>query len=155
MKLSTPSAKEDEPDEPDEPCRRFRHGFQSGMTLFELTVVIMVLLLMITILLFGARAWKRGSDRTMCIVHIHNVQKGVRAYSNFFGLNPGESTPNLQNNIIGLGRFVETLPECPGGGDYTLGGIHGSDTIPPMGVLYMDCSLGTSEQHAPLTTVDW
>jgi hypothetical protein len=155
MKLSTPRAEEDKPDEPDETRRRFRQGLRSGMTLFELTVVIMVLLLMINILLFGARAWKRGSDRTMCIVHIHNVQKGVRAYSNFYGLNPGESTPNLKNSIIGIGRFVEELPICPGGGDYTLGGIYGPDTIPPMGVLYMDCSLRATEQHAPLTTVDW
>ncbi len=37
---------------------------KSGMTLLELTVVILVLLSLIGILFIGARAWKRGSDRT-------------------------------------------------------------------------------------------
>ncbi|MBC7981098.1 MAG: prepilin-type N-terminal cleavage/methylation domain-containing protein, partial [Armatimonadetes bacterium] len=36
---------------------------KSGMTLLELTVVILVLLSLISILFIGARAWKKGSDR--------------------------------------------------------------------------------------------
>lgn len=40
----------------------------TAMTLLELTVVIMVLLSLISILFIGARAWKRGSDRTGCIL---------------------------------------------------------------------------------------
>ena len=36
---------------------------KSGMTLIELTVVILVLLSLISILFVGARAWKKGSDR--------------------------------------------------------------------------------------------
>jgi type II secretory pathway pseudopilin PulG len=50
------------------------------MTLLELTVVILVLLSLITILFIGAQAWKRGSDRAICIINIQNVQKGVRGY---------------------------------------------------------------------------
>ncbi len=34
---------------------------KSGMTLLELTVVILVLLSLISILFIGARAWKKGS----------------------------------------------------------------------------------------------
>ena len=41
---------------------------KSGMTLIELTVVILVLLSLISILFVGARAWKRGSDRAGCII---------------------------------------------------------------------------------------
>ena len=77
------------------------------MTLLELTVVILVLLSLITVLFFGAQAWKRGSDRALCIIHIHNVQKGVRSYSNLYGFSPGANAPNLQSQIIGLGRFIE------------------------------------------------
>lgn len=125
------------------------------MTLLELTVVILVLLSMVTILFFGAQAWKRGSDRAICILNIQNVQKGVRSYSNLYGYSPGSTAPNLQSQVIGLGRFVESTPECPGGGAYAFGQVHGLNTIPPMGVLYMDCSLATSDEHVPAYTPDW
>jgi type II secretory pathway pseudopilin PulG len=125
------------------------------MTLLELTVVILVLLSMVTILFFGAQAWKRGSDRAICILNIQSVQKGVRSYSNLYGYSPGAAVPNLQSQVIGLGRFVEATPECPGGGNYTFGQTHGVDTVPHMGVLYADCSLTTTDQHIPAYTPEW
>ncbi|MCU0748476.1 MAG: hypothetical protein MUF13_02910 [Akkermansiaceae bacterium] len=125
------------------------------MTLLEVTVVILVLLSLVATLFFGAQSWKRGSDRAICIVNIHNVQKGVRSYSNLYGFDPGASAPSLKSQIIGLGRFVETSPSCPGGGAYNYGGTSGEDVIPPMGTLYMDCNLATSDAHVPTVTPDW
>lgn len=126
-----------------------------GMTLLELTVVILVLLALIAILFIGARAWKRGSDRTICIINLQNVQKGVRSYSNLYGFVEGASAPDLKNKIIGIGRFVETLPSCPATGTYTFGETYGIDTIPPIGELYMRCDLETPEQHVPANHSDW
>ena len=60
---------------------------KSGMTLIELTVVILVLLSLISILFVGARAWKKGSDRAGCIMNIRNVQQGVRSFQNINGHN--------------------------------------------------------------------
>ena len=57
-----------------------------GMTLLELTVVILVLLSLISILFIGARAWKKGSDRAANILNIRNVQQAVRAHVNVRGL---------------------------------------------------------------------
>ena len=125
------------------------------MTLIELTVVILTLLTLISLLFFGAQAWKRGSDRAMCIMHISNVQKGVRSYSNLYGFSPGANAPNLESQIIGLGRFVENTPVCPGGGAYTFGATYGINTIPPIGVLYMECSLAASDDHEPDSYADW
>ena len=125
------------------------------MTLLELTVVILVLLSLITILFVGAQAWKRGSDRAICIINIQNVQKGVRAYSNMYGFAPGDNAPNLQNEVIGLGRFVETTPACPAGGNYAYGQTYGADTIPPVGTLYLECSLSMSQDHLPPNSSDW
>ena len=51
---------------------------KAGMTLLELTVVILVLLSLISILFIGARAWKKGADRAGCILNIRNVQQAVR-----------------------------------------------------------------------------
>ena len=59
---------------------------KSGMTLLELTVVILVLLSLISILFIGARAWKKGSDRSANILNIRNVQQAVRGYANMNGI---------------------------------------------------------------------
>jgi len=127
----------------------------AGMTLLETTVVILLLLVLITVLFIGARAWKRGSDRTACIMRIELVQKGVRSYANLYGLEPGSNAPGLQGQVIGLGRFVESTPVCPGGGTYSYGQTYGVDTIPPTGTLYMECSLSVSEHHAPKVSDGW
>jgi prepilin-type N-terminal cleavage/methylation domain-containing protein len=129
-------------------------GTQRGMTLLELTVVILVLLSLISILFVGAQAWKRGSDRTLCIMNIQNVQKGVRSYSNLYGYGPGQSVAGLQLRVVGTGEFVEKPPVCPSGGNYTYGAAFGIDTIPPVGQLYLSCSLSGSG-HVPANHGDW
>jgi hypothetical protein len=128
---------------------------RSGMTLLEMTIVILVLLSLVTVLFFGAQAWKRGSDRALCIIHIQNVQKGVRSYANLYGFEPGANAPGLQGQVIGMGKFVETSPVCPGSGTYSFGQVFGADTIPPMGTLYMECDLAASDTHVPVVTPDW
>ncbi len=125
------------------------------MTLLEITVVIMVLLALITALFFGAQAWKRGSDRALCIIHIQNVQKAVRSYSNLYGISPGETATGLQSQVIGLGRFIESTPTCPGSGTYTFGLTSGNNVVPPMGELYLQCSLALTYQHEPTNYTDW
>jgi hypothetical protein len=127
----------------------------SGMSLLELTVVILVLLSLITILFIGAKAWKRGSDRAICIIRIHSVQKGVSSYSNLYGFEPGSMAPDLQNQVIGLGRFVEGTPNCPASAIYSFGAEFGNETIPPIGVLHMTCELADSAQHRPVEHTDW
>ena len=122
-----------------------------GLTLIELAIVILALMLFATILLVGARAWKRGGDRTICIANIAGVQKAVRGYANMSGLNPGDTVVGLEMKVVGPDRFFEALPACPGEGIYTLGG----DQIPALGTLYMDCSLATSQGHVPERISDW
>jgi prepilin-type N-terminal cleavage/methylation domain-containing protein len=53
-----------------------------GMTLLELTVVILVLLSLISILFIGARAWKKGSDRSANILNLRNTQQSMRGHQN-------------------------------------------------------------------------
>ena len=63
---------------------------KSGMTLLELTVVILVLLSLISILFVGARAWKKGSDRSANIMNIRNCQQAMRGQQNMKSLNAGD-----------------------------------------------------------------
>ena len=72
---------------------------KSGMTLLELTVVILVLLSLISILFIGARAWKKGSDRAANILNIRNVQQAVRGHGNMNGII--QDAPSATPPIVG------------------------------------------------------
>ncbi len=128
---------------------------KSGMTLIELTVVILVLLSLISILFVGARAWKRGSDRAGCIMNIRNVQQGMRSFQNMNGHSPGDTVAAAATDIIGGGKFVETTPVCPGSGAYEIGPGGDATLLPIVGTLYMTCSLSGSDGHAPSNHLDW
>lgn len=121
------------------------------MTLLELTVVILVLLILSSLLVVGAGVWKKGSDRAVCVLNLMSVQKGLRSFSNLYGHSSGESVAGLKDKIIGEMAFVVELPVCPHQGTYEFTG----DTIPPIGTLYMTCSLSASEQHFPTSCDDW
>ena len=126
---------------------------KSGMTLLELTVVILVLLSLISILFIGARAWKKGADRAGCILNIRNFQQATRSYANLHQLNPGDTCPVLSGVIIGSGLFMEKAPTCPGAGTYS---GSGATTVPAVGTVQLTCSLSASpDSHAPSKTEEW
>jgi hypothetical protein len=124
-----------------------------GMTLIELTAVIFALISLIMILLVGASAWKRGSDRAACIMNIRQVQVSVRSLSNMSGFRAGQdvSPVSLENHLIGPDKYIVSVPTCPADGGYTLGG----DVIPQFGTLYMTCSLSASDRHQPEAFAAW
>ena len=124
-----------------------------GMTLLELTVVIMVLLAHIAMMFVGVNAWKNGANRTTCVLNIRTVQMAVRGYANYENLAPGQSVTGvtLEDEIFGPQKRIATEPDCPGGGTYSYGG----NTIPALGSLYMTCSLSTSLEHEPENHVSW
>ncbi|MEP2775214.1 MAG: hypothetical protein ABJQ29_02050 [Luteolibacter sp.] len=118
---------------------------KSGMTLLELTVVILVLLSLISILFIGARAWKKGSDRAASILQIRNVQQAVRSYSNMNNKNAGDTVTTLKTELFGAGKFMENDPTTatadgntrhPAGGTYAFA-IAAPTVIPAIGTLYM------------------
>ena len=81
---------------------------KSGMTLLELTVVILVLLSLISILFIGARAWKKGSDRAGCILNIRNTQQAVRGFMNMHD----NTLPTANADIFGATGYIKE-PICP------------------------------------------
>jgi len=134
---------------------------KSGMTLLELTVVILVLLSLISILFIGARAWKKGSDRAASILQIRNVQQAVRSYSNMNGRNPGETVATLKTEVFGAGKFIENDPTLPAashpagtGFAYTTAA---PTIIPAVGTLYMTVTGTGAADFMPTagTTSDW
>lgn len=125
------------------------------MTLLEMTIVILVLMSMVSLLFAGSRAWKAGADRSNCIVQISSVQKALRGHCNMHGHSIGDTVTDLQSQLIGYGKYVSTTPICPAAGSYTFGEEFGADIIPPLGTLYMQCSLADSREHEPSEYSEW
>ena len=105
---------------------------KAGMTLLELTVVILVLLSLITILFIGARAWKRGADRSANILNIRNVQQAARGHANMRNLEIGDTLPESAiHSSDGVTGYMKT-PSAPADlDDYVFG-----STVPAIGALY-------------------
>ncbi|GAA5131392.1 hypothetical protein JIN84_06670 [Luteolibacter yonseiensis] len=123
---------------------------KAGMTLLELTVVILVLLSLISILFIGARAWKKGSDRAANILNIRNVQQAVRAHVNVRGL--AEAASLASTEIVGTGKYLN--PPTPPNSDITY--TYGTN-VPGIGTLYLIGSYAndTSADYAPTNYGDW
>lgn len=83
------------------------HKRNAGMTLLELTVVILVLLSLISILFVGARAWKKGSDRSANIMNIRNTQQAMRGHQNMRGLTTTDTF--VQADLEEYMRFPDTV----------------------------------------------
>ncbi len=89
----------------------------------------------------------RGSDRSACIIYQRNTQQAVRSYAVTHSLDIGD--PIEWNKIIGIGQYIERVPECPIHGT----GAYGySVTIPPVGVLVAPCK---DLAHKPPHMEDW
>ncbi len=136
-----------------------------GLTLLELTVVITIILFLISILFIGSRAWRRGSDRSTCVMTLRNMQVATRSYQNIYGYNYGgqpyaeNGTQNIAEHLFSKG-YIEThlhkqarsQAPCPAGGGYT---CPVPDVFPEAGHLYMECSLAGPDEHVPSSHADW
>jgi len=127
-----------------------------GLTLIELTMVILVILALVSVLFVGARGWKNGTDRARCILNIRQMQMSIRAYSSATEYQPGTDLSmkipavNLFAELVGVGKYVPVVPRCPGNGMYEFGG----DVVPEIGSLYMQCTLA-SQGHEPESFGSW
>ncbi len=126
---------------------------KSGMTLLELTVVILVLLSLISILFIGARAWKKGSDRAANILNIRNVQQAVRAHANVRALNIGDAL--LNGEIVGTGKYLNSVNPPTTGIAYGYLAV-----VPAIGTLYLTRTYtgdATAADYDPdtTTTAEW
>jgi hypothetical protein len=84
------------------------------------TLEILVILLVVVGAIFGGKIatekWKRGSERSQCILNIRNAQTAGRSYQGMNSLGPGADLDWTM--LVGPGIFLGTKPVCPGGGTY-------------------------------------
>jgi prepilin-type N-terminal cleavage/methylation domain-containing protein len=145
---------------------------RSGMTLLEMTVVILVLLSLTSILFIGAKAWKKGADRSANIMNLRNVQLAVRGHASTNDITQAETGPPVvvggaipraaifgaaDDGVNGYLRFPATIQSVT----YTTPNQINTAT----GVLYLVASAtgapvaanGTQTEYGPKpgSTVDW
>jgi type II secretory pathway pseudopilin PulG len=125
-----------------------------GMTLHELTVVILVLLSLLSILFIGARAWKRGSDRAANILYIRNVQQAVRGHMNMMNIvtptTAGAGVVLANADIIGTDKYLKE-PAVPCS---TISYAY-LDKAPAVGELYLTVSGTDATAFAPADYSTW
>lgn len=141
---------------------------KKGMTLIELTVVILVLLSLMSVLFIGARAWLRGSDRASAALLIRNAQQGVRSHANIMGVDtppagtnipwPASTNQVLSQEVFGPGKYVESGAPGDDGAGNTVGmppahpvtgrtfiaGATSFETVPGLGTPYMTTNAGAA-----------
>ena len=108
-----------------------------GLTLLEVTVVILVLLTFVSILFVGARAWKRGADRAANVTNIRNAQQAARGHQNMGNLPIGATlTEAMIYGQDGTTKYLKK-PEPPAPAIVTYAGL---GTVPPIGELWLQAS---------------
>ena len=127
-----------------------RRALQSGTTLVELSVVIAVILLLVSVLFIGVTAWRNGANRAACLVNISSVQKAVRGYQN---LHADDTTiTGVDMPALIADKYFGVAPTCPSNGTYTVNAA----PFPAAGVAAMTCSLSAAPNlHAPKSTTNW
>ena len=87
---------------------------QKGVTLIELSVVIAVILVLISVLFIGATYYRNSANNAACVVNQSSIQKGVDSYYNISG---GQLT---RTQLATTGPFAGNAPTCPTNGLYTI-----------------------------------
>jgi prepilin-type N-terminal cleavage/methylation domain-containing protein len=128
---------------------------KSGMTLLELTVVILVLLSLISILFVGARAWKKGSDRAGCIINIRNTQQAARGFLNM----KSDATAVAESDIFGGAEAFLKFQKCPSASGAASTSAHTGytftgTTITP-GTIFLKCTTVAGTHFPEGDTTQW
>lgn len=110
--------------------RRLRRA--SGMTLIEISLVIALLLGLIAVVFMGIGSYRKGADKAKCKIQLAQVQKAIRATSNFQNLAIGATLAKA--DAFGAGKALENEPACPSGGVYAWLG-----TVPAVNTPYGNC----------------
>jgi type II secretory pathway pseudopilin PulG len=135
---------------------------KSGVTLLELTVVILVLLLLIGILFIGVNAWKRGADRSSNILNVRNSQLAMRGFQNTRNLAATGTLAPFTSGVDLLQFLRLPVPPSSMGGAYsftdTVTAYAANPAVAPFvavpGNLYVNGVTGTPSQAIPTAIGD-
>lgn len=123
------------------------HGLAlAGTILGYVWLTVFIVLSAISVLFVGARAWKKGSDRSACIMNVRNVQQAIRGHQSINGIDIG--APINWDVIFGPDGYLDK-PSCPIHGEY-----EAMDVYPPDGETAFKCT-GADHALGPEFTANW
>lgn len=137
-----------------------------GMTILEMTVVIVLLMALVSILFVGATAWKKGTDRSTNLLNLRNCQQAMRGAQNMAmdqtltAFTLGTATSNSPTELLTYMKF----PAHIGGGTAAAATniFYAAGTnYTAKGVLWLTATYGATEypeaSFKPGTTItsDW
>lgn len=129
-----------------------------GVTLIELTIVIAIVMLLLSVLLMSAEFYTKAADRSACIVNLSGLQKTARSYQNLNGLRVGD--PFTVDMVTGENKAFTSPPVCPlRNGPYALS----EERIQPAGTAMFVCSefdinvgsVDKTESHTSVDLYNW
>jgi len=122
---------------------------RSGVTLIELTVVIIVLLTLISVMFFVGTAYIKASNRTACLVNQEHLQKAVRGYQS---LNQLQEASDFKWSELKTDGYLgdALIMECPVDSVKYVSSDDG--LVPALGVRVAPCLDGQyKDDHVPTT----
>jgi len=124
-----------------------------GMTLIELTVVIIVLLTLISVMFFVGTAYIKASNRTACLTNQSYIQKAMRGFESLEQLSEGASFK--WSDLKADGYLGDPLTmECPSNKKKYL--VADDGLIPPRGERVAPCLDDEyKDDHVPEEVVQW
>ena len=87
-----------------------------GVTLIELSVVIAVILVLISVLFVGASYYRTSANRAACVINSTSIKKAADSYMNI----QNATTVTTANLTATTGPLPAGLPTCPDKGAYTI-----------------------------------
>ncbi|MEM9080552.1 MAG: type II secretion system protein [Verrucomicrobiota bacterium] len=118
-----------------------------GITILELTIVILMLLSLVSILFIGVSGWKKGADRSKTLLVVRNIQQATRVHQNFSAAKPGDTDLSLGTSIFNSSgtAYIRTSapgipPKHPVSGESFTFHSGGKNVYPENGTLYVTSS---------------
>lgn len=87
-----------------------------GVTLIELTIVVSVILVLISVLFVGAEYYRNNSSKSACVINQSAIERAAQVMKNINGARPEDFAATYAEGA----PLADKVPICPTAGTYTV-----------------------------------
>ena len=100
---------------------------KSGFTLVEIMIVVAIIALLAVIAIPSFASARVRAQRTACINNLRQID-GAKDQWALDNNQPPTATPDMGDLVGVADGYIKSTPECPAGGDYTVGALAANPT---------------------------